>query len=119
LENRILKNIELIYKVKNMKKEQFDIITKWQDETFKKASALSKISHLKEEIEELVLDLKNNDANKRKEFADCFILLFGAAASDGMSYNDICYEIDEKMKTNYERKWGKPNNEGVVNHIKE
>lgn len=102
-----------------MRKDQFEVITKWQDETFKKATSLSKMAHLKEEIEELILDLKNNDVNKRKEFADCFILLFGAAASDGMSHDDICYEIDEKMKTNYARTWGKPNDDGVVNHIRE
>jgi hypothetical protein len=53
------------------------------------------------------------------EFADCFILLFGAAASDGMSYDDICKAIDEKMEINFNRKWGKPNNDGVVNHIRE
>ena len=42
-----------------MKKEQFESITQWQDETFKKATALSKMAHLSEEMEELVSDLKN------------------------------------------------------------
>ena len=52
------------------------------------------------------------------EFADCFILLFGAAAADGMSYTDICSCIEEKMKINYKREWGEPDENGVVNHIK-
>lgn len=102
-----------------MKKEQFESITKWQNETFKKATALSKMAHLSEEMEELVSDLKYNSVNKRMEFADCFILLFGAAASDGMSYEDICKAIDEKMEINFNRKWGKPNDDGVVNHIRD
>ncbi|MFZ4797185.1 MAG: dATP/dGTP pyrophosphohydrolase domain-containing protein [Bacteroidia bacterium] len=101
-----------------MKKEQFETITQWQNKTFKKATALSKIAHLKEEIEELVIDLQNNNISKKQEFADCFILLFGAAASDGMTYEDICNEIDLKMEINHQRKWGKPNDDGVVNHIR-
>ena len=40
-----------------MKKEQFESITQWQNETFKKATALSKMAHLSEEMEELVSDL--------------------------------------------------------------
>lgn len=102
-----------------MRKDQFESITKWQDDTFKKATALSKMAHLTQEIEELISDLKTNNSNKKMEFADCFILLFGAAASDGMSYQDICNSIAEKMAINLHRKWGKPNDDGVVNHIKE
>jgi hypothetical protein len=52
------------------------------------------------------------------EFADCFILLFGAANSAGFSYNEILKSIDEKMEINLTRKWGKPNEDGVVNHLK-
>lgn len=52
------------------------------------------------------------------EFADCFTLLFGAASSYGMSYNDILNCIEDKMIINKKRKWGKPDENGVVNHIK-
>jgi len=102
-----------------MTKEQFEQITKWQNETFGKATAFSKIEHLKEEIEELAIDIAIDGHNKRLEYADCFLLLFGAAASDGMSYQDICAAIDEKMQINYTRKWGKPNEKGIVNHIRD
>ncbi len=101
-----------------MKAEQFIEIRKWQQETFGEATSLSKISHLAEELQELVFDLKTFNADRRLEFADCFLLLFGSAAADGMSYEDICNAIDEKMQINYKRKWGKPNKDGVVNHIK-
>lgn len=102
-----------------MNRGQFNRISAWQVETFGQATALSKMAHLKEEVKELEEDLKTNAPDRRLEFADCFMLLFGAAASDGMDYDDICKAIDEKMQINYKRKWGKPNADGVVNHIKE
>ena len=101
-----------------MTAEQYQAITNWQKETFKQATALSKIAHLRQEIEELATDIKANNLNQKLEFADCFILLFGAANATGMSYQDILNAIDEKMKINYQRKWGTPNEDGVVNHVK-
>tara|TARA_R110000803_G_scaffold78075_3_gene143111 strand:- start:1434 stop:1787 length:354 start_codon:yes stop_codon:yes gene_type:complete len=114
-----------------MNKQQFEKISKWQTKTFGEATALSKMAHLKDEIKELEHELrmhsqlkghmqhpKANKIIKEREFADCFILLFGAAASDGMSYKDICRCIEEKMQINYNRKWGEPQPNGVVNHIK-
>lgn len=102
-----------------MTEEQFVEIVKWQKETFGKSTSLSKIAHLAEELGELVADIKDNKPERRLEFADCFFLLFGAAADDGMSYSDICNAIEEKFTVNKSRKWGKPNENGVVNHIKD
>ncbi|WP_394749593.1 dATP/dGTP pyrophosphohydrolase domain-containing protein [Spongiimicrobium salis] len=114
-----------------MNKQQFEEISKWQEKTFGKATSLSKMAHLKQEIIELEKELifwnqnkesfthtEANKITKQREFADCFILLFGAAASDGMTYEEICNCIEEKMQINYSRKWGEPNKNGVVNHIK-
>jgi NTP pyrophosphatase (non-canonical NTP hydrolase) len=103
-----------------MEKKQFLEIASWQKETFGEATALSKANHLAQEVIELITDLKNNapEINVKKEFADCFILLFGAADSYGMSYEDICHVIYAKMQINYKRNWGKPDENGVVNHIK-
>lgn len=102
-----------------MTKEQFEAITAWQKETFGQATATSKTEHLKQEVEELLFDILHNEPNRRLEFADCFLLLFGAAHADGMTYEDICAAIDEKMEINRARKWGKPDKNGVVNHIKD
>ena len=99
--------------------KQFEDIIKWQNETFGRASTMSKMHHLLQEIIELVEAIRSNDPNKRLEFADCFLLLFGAAASDGMSYYEICQAINEKMEINKKRKWGEPDKNGVVNHIKD
>ena len=100
-----------------MTENQFYKITKWQQETFPGANPLSKIAHLAEELQELVHDLKNGNSERRLEFADCFFLLFGAAAADGMSYENICNAIDEKFEINRKRKWGKADENGVVKHI--
>ncbi len=102
-----------------MTKQQFEKIANWQKETFGQATAMSKMSHLAKELIELAEDLKTNAPERRLEFADCFLLLFGCAASDGMTYEDICKCIDEKHEINLKRKWGQPDENGVVSHIKE
>lgn len=100
-----------------MTQSQFKLITEWQNKTFPNANVDSKLFHLMDEIKE-VLESKD-DFNLQEEFADCFILLFGAASCAGFNYNEIIEAIDRKMKINITRKWGKPNENGVVNHIKE
>ena len=101
-----------------MTHEQFNEITQWQRATFPGANPMSKLAHLAEELQELHDDLKDNKPERNLEFADCFLLLFGCAAADGMSYEDISKAVAEKFEINKARKWGKPNASGVVNHIK-
>lgn len=108
-----------------MEKLQFDYVIKWQNETFGKATAKSKIAHLRQEVKELQSELNwgnNNSIDDNNstlmEFADCFILLFGAASSYGMTYEDICKSINDKMEINKQREWGEPDKDGIVNHIK-
>ena len=102
-----------------MTKQQFEEITQWQKQTFGQATPLSKLAHLSQELTELCDAIHYNFSDKRLEFADCFFLLFGAAAADGMTYEDICDAISEKFEINKKRKWGKPDANGVVNHIKD
>lgn len=102
-----------------MTEKQFNEITAWQKETFGQATSISKIHHLKDELIELQADLYLNNPDRRLEFADCFFLLFGSAAADGMTYQDIVNAIQEKFEINKARKWGKPDANGVVNHIKD
>lgn len=101
-----------------MTEEQFKEITKWQSETFPDATDLSKLHHLKDEVDELIEDVECNNLARRLEFADCILLIFGSASANGMSYEDICNAVDEKMEINKARKWGKPDKNGVVNHVK-
>ncbi len=101
-----------------MTQKQFTVITNWQQKTFTKATAISATKHLQLEVKELLSDLKTKSKGKRLEFADCFLLLFGAAKLDGMSYQDIINCIDKKMSINYKRKWSKPKKNGIVTHLK-
>ena len=100
-----------------MNKTQFKEIVTWQDKTFGEATPQSKLAHLDEELIELKEAIEAGSADQYLEFADCFLLLFGAAAKAGMSYDDICEAIDSKMEINKKRKWGKPDKNGVVKHI--
>lgn len=98
---------------------QFDEITEWQAKTFPNATPLSKISHLAKELQELVVDIQAGNPDRDMEYADCFFLLFGAAAADGMSYHHICNAIEKKFQINRKRAWGKPDADGVVEHVRE
>ncbi len=109
-----------------MTEKQFNEISTWQKETFGQATPVSKLYHLVEEIVELKDAINNEDhtidheaiRNTKMEYADCFFLLFGSAASYGMSYKDICEAIQDKFEINKARKWGKPDKNGIVRHIK-
>jgi len=102
-----------------MTEKQFKEITEWQEITFPTSTALSKVAHLKQEVLELESDLKANSSHKYSEWADCAILLFGAAKLAGMDYKGCLNAIQEKFEINKVRKWGKPDENGVVNHLKD
>ena len=95
----------------------FISITKWQDETFPLATTFSKVKHLEYEVQELLESLDSKDKeNTKSEFADCILLVYGACAKYGLSYDDISYELDKKMTINRNRQWGTPDANGVVKH---
>jgi len=109
-----------------MTKEMFEWITAWQREKFTKATSMSAANHLNEEIKELLCELNdgqtgffsdNQKEKIKKEYADCFLLLFGSASLFGLSYEDICKAINDKMEINKARKWGEVNEQGYVKHI--
>ncbi len=66
------------------------------------------MAHLRREVDELAAD------HSPEEAADCFILLLGHAHENGY---DLLAAAKRKMAINYERKWGEPDEEGVVEHI--
>jgi len=65
----------------------------------------------------LSIELKESELEKRYEFADCFMLLIAAAKMEGMSGNDLILITRLKLALNKKRKWGKPDENGVVEHI--
>lgn len=102
-----------------MTKEMFEWITKWQKEVFTKATPYTAAKHLQEEVGELIHDVANEFPKERTvaEYADCFLLLFGSASLYGLSYDEICQAINDKMEINKQRKWGKINDKGYIKHI--
>lgn len=102
-----------------MNKQLFKEVTEWQEATFSVINPIGLLNHLEQEVEELKSDIRNDNPDKRLEYADCFILLMGAAKADGMSYEDICQAISEKLEINKKRVWGEPDSNGVINHVKE
>ncbi len=106
-----------------MTQEQFTEITEWQNATFQKATAYSKLCHLKQEILELENEILKDSAVRVEsemfeELADCFILMMGIAGCMQIKHEELTSIIDAKMVKNKNRKWGKPDANGVVNHIK-
>lgn len=99
-----------------MNKDQFEKVTKWQDEVFTKATSISCYNHLKEEVEELGRDLRDG-VSSPLEIADCFLLLFGICNKEGMKYEDVVNAINDKMEINMQRSWGKVNQQGYVKHL--
>jgi len=97
-----------------MTEQLFNEITTWQSETFPNANAFSKACHLRQEVEELIIDLESDNPNRRLEFADIFLLAYGAAKADGMTFQDCIDAVKEKFEINKKRKWGKPDSNGVI-----
>lgn len=97
-------------------KQQFESIAQWQKSTFGgDSTALTIVTRLQDEI----LELKKALLFKRDvpgEFADCFILLMGAAKEHGLSYEDVVAAIEEKMAINRNRKWEKQGS-GSYHHV--
>ena len=121
----------------------FNQVTEWQNKTFPNSTALSKATHLYEEVQELMIALNDlqiagvaRDKSDQEdeilnvivygkkfqeaqmELADCFILLFGLAQKMGLNFQHLQAIISTKHKINLLRKWGKPDANGVVKHVK-
>ena len=100
----------------------YDRVNDWQTKTFPQGGAMSKLYHLQKEITELLDELVKENTDKaaiQEEYADCFILLIGSAGVFGLNSDCILKSIREKMDINEKRTWGKPDEKGVVLHIKE
>ena len=83
----------------------------WADKTFPTNTQQSIINHLKKEVtQELHPDCEPD------ELADCILLLIHLAHKRGLSLYD---EVRKKFEINKARKWGKPNEQGFVEHIRE
>jgi NTP pyrophosphatase (non-canonical NTP hydrolase) len=88
---------------------QHDIGT-WGDRTFGQSTPASVVAHFRKEAKEFA------DAPSGEELADCVLLLIHWAHKNGLSLRD---EVRKKFTINQNRKWGEPDKDGVVEHIRE
>lgn len=99
-------------------------IRKWSDDAFgKENESLRIFYHLQKEVEELISAIKKSKGKTIStvlfEYADCLMLLLNAASAHGYTSNDLLLALRDKLELNKNRKWGKPDENGVVEHIRE
>jgi len=100
--------------------QSFDLLfheaVEWQNATFGiRSNPMPPLYHLQKEIsEELLADPYNV-----MEYADCFLLLFNAASLAHLSPQRLLQAVRQKLEINKARTWGKPDADGVVEHVKE
>jgi hypothetical protein len=83
----------------------------WADATFPSATVESASEHMRREADELWL--KPSDS---EEMADVVMLVAHLAHMQGV---DLAAAIASKLEKNRCRKWGKPDSQGVVEHVVE
>ena len=108
-------------------------ISDWSDKTFNNgifdhSRSLPISKHLVKESKELVetLEKLNSDSTDKSksvnesvfELADVFMLLLDCASKLGMDSADLISVTEEKLEINKKRKCGKPDNDGVVEHVR-
>ncbi len=86
----------------------------WSDETFGKRNPTAPLYHLKKEVNELI-----EAPYDIEEYADGFLLLIDAARIAGHTMEDIGLAMMDKFDKNRHRKWGKPDKNGAVEHIRD
>ncbi len=112
-------------------------ISDWSDKTFGESQRNPAIVyHLKKEVDELIVELHKCNTlaadnsvglgewarqitNTNTEFADCFMLLLDSAKHHGLSAEALIELTKKKLEINKARKWGQPDENGVVEHIRE
>lgn len=91
-------------------------IGSWSDATFPNSTPDTMLRHLVKEVSELCDAEKLNDPGLPYEIADCIMLLLHLAHRKKVSARDM---IREKFEICKSRKWGPPDEHGVVQHVKE
>ena len=112
-------------------------VSEWSDATF---GAMQRnpaiVWHLKKEVDELIQSLDYTHAlgvdesvgagefgrqlsKTKMEYADCFMLLLDSAHHFGLTAENLLELTREKLEINKKREWGKPDANGVVEHIRD
>jgi len=79
---------------------------------------------LRDEVDELIEKLTigtgdDHRANLLEEYADCLILLLDSLRKSQFRADELMAAARVKMKLNRKRKWGSPDENGIIHHIKD
>jgi len=112
-------------------------ISDWSNKTFGDGDrSVPILHHLQKEVVEAIdmviefRDVRYDDsvgvgeygriwAKMQLEFADCLMLLLDAAQHVNISAEELINATNHKLEVNKTRIWGKPDENGVIEHIKE
>jgi NTP pyrophosphatase (non-canonical NTP hydrolase) len=92
----------------------------WSDSTFgPERKPLPVLHHLVKEVPEVIEAIQRLRGDERilMEYADCLLLLIDAARRSGYDAKDLLQAGRAKLQINKGRKWGKPDINGVIEHI--
>jgi NTP pyrophosphatase (non-canonical NTP hydrolase) len=93
-------------------------VGQWGQETFPQSTPRTIVAHLGREVRELEVEVlaDHPDADAvAEEAADCLLLLYHLAHRFGFSLHDATAVKFSQVKA---RAWGKPDAEGVVEHVR-
>ncbi len=92
-----------------------DEIAEWSDATFGGGrSATRPLHHLAKEVQEVIAQ-----PDDHVEYADCLILLLDAYRMAGGNADELLEAAFQKLEINKQRDWGTPDENGVVEHIRD
>lgn len=86
----------------------------WVDRTFPDETPAEQLTHLREEVGELMDDIEHGKQRVAGEFADVLMLLLCVARNEGV---DILKAFAEKLEVNKARTWER--GEAGFRHVKE
>ena len=72
------------------------------------------VAHLLKEVGEL-----SDHPYDDMEYADCLMLILDAASNAGIGADNLLNTCWEKLSINRAREWGKPDENGVVEHVRD
>ena len=112
-------------------------ISEWSDATFGNGQRNPAIVyHLRKEVDELIEALTKDDEmgcdesvtiaefrrqveKTKMEFADCFMLLLDSASHYLITAEQLIQLAREKLEINKARRWGKPDKNGIIEHVRD
>ena len=92
--------------------EMFYRMTNWAEETFPQRTNHSILTHLRRELDEI-----EASPDKLEEWADAMLLFMHGLRERGFDMHLLTVALETKFEINKKRKWGKPDEHGVVEHI--